>query len=162
MSRGFLLSKSKNISLNRHKIKKINKINKIRINISVMSSIISNKTSDKTIKSIEITSSKYLCNAFSINMLQTFPSEIKIKEISTTDASKLIASGKYKSAIGHASTAELLSNILSFPIKVNRTTLQLNENDELLLAQYYGERLPEGVIKLPEGSSIRWFLVVVK
>jgi hypothetical protein len=119
-------------------------------------------TTTKKTKTTKTTAHKYLCNAFSINMLQIFPAEIKIKEISSADASKLIASGEYKSAIGHASTAELLSSLLNLPVKVNRTTLMLNKNDELLLAQYYGERLPEGVVKLPDGSSIRWFLVVVK
>ncbi|MHB1679383.1 MAG: STIV orfB116 family protein [bacterium] len=105
------------------------------------------------------TERKYFCNAFSVNMLQTFPAEVIIKEIDINATKNLIESGQYESTIGHKSTADLLSNVLGILIKPNRTTLVLSKYDEVLLAQYYGPRLPEAVTELPEDSNIRWFIV---
>jgi hypothetical protein len=106
-------------------------------------------------------SNKHICNSFSVNMIKSFPVNITIKEININHAKKLMKNGGYFSAVGHQSTAELLSTILEVPIKTNRITLALDRNDEILLAQYYGERLPEGATILPEGSTIRWFLVKI-
>ncbi|MHB8281746.1 MAG: STIV orfB116 family protein [bacterium] len=108
---------------------------------------------------INKTDKKYFCNAFSVNMLQTFPAEVIIKEIDLNIAKNLIESGQYESTIGHKSTADLLSNVLGISIKSNRATLALRKYDEVLLAQYYGPRLPEAATELPEGSNIRWFIV---
>jgi hypothetical protein len=60
------------------------------------------------------------------------------------------------SCIGHADTAEIVSDILGFEVPVNRVSVSLATGDMILVAQYSGPRLPEGAKQLPPGSSIRF------
>jgi hypothetical protein len=97
-----------------------------------------------------------LLNAFSINMFNPtscFPifREVDIDEVKSI--SSLV------SAIGHADTARILSNILERDIPVNRISVTLAEWDTAIVAQYTGPRLPEGATQLPEGAEIRFYLV---
>ncbi len=64
-----------------------------------------------------------------------------------------------ESCIGHADTANVLSNLLQNEIPCNRVTVQLKQNEKCIVAQYIGLRLPEGSLRLPEGSKIEFFLV---
>lgn len=64
-----------------------------------------------------------------------------------------------ESCIGHADTANVLSNLLQNEISCNRVTVQLKQNERCIVAQYIGPRLPEGSLRLPEGSKIDFFLV---
>lgn len=64
-----------------------------------------------------------------------------------------------ESCIGHADTAKVLSSILEMDIPTNRVTVQLRENEKCIVAQYIGPRLPEGATVLPEGATIKFFLV---
>jgi len=64
-----------------------------------------------------------------------------------------------ESCIGHADTANVLSNLLQNEIPCNRVTVQLKQNEKCIVAQYIGPRLPEGSLRLPEGSKIEFFLV---
>jgi hypothetical protein len=64
-----------------------------------------------------------------------------------------------ESCIGHADTANVLSNLLQNEIPCNRVTVNLGPNEKCIIAQYIGPRLPEGAISLPEGAEIRFFLV---
>jgi hypothetical protein len=66
-----------------------------------------------------------------------------------------------ESAVGHADTAALFSDILSLNIPCERRTITLSANDTILVGQYNGPRLPEGATTLPEGASIRWLHVTV-
>ena len=98
----------------------------------------------------------YIVNAFSINMVKDFPVNIEIErfgESSTISdlAKEYIRTGNAKSCIGHKVTADILE------LPLNRETVTVNSGDYLLLAQYIGERLPEGTTILPEGSKIEWF-----
>ena len=63
------------------------------------------------------------------------------------------------SAIGHADTAVLFSNMLEFDLPPQRASIQLAPQDVLIVGQYMGPRLPEGCTKLPEGADIQWWLV---
>jgi hypothetical protein len=64
------------------------------------------------------------------------------------------------SAVGHAGTARLFSEILDYPIEVSRKNVKLTKrNDVALIGQYVGPRLPEGATTLPEGANIEWWLV---
>ena len=67
-----------------------------------------------------------------------------------------------ESCIGHADTANVLSNLLQNEISCNRVTVQLKQNEKCIVAQYIGPRLPEGSLRLPEGSKIEFFLVKMK
>ena len=91
----------------------------------------------------------YLLNAFSIQMLSSFPCEVSIKEVA------FLPEG-LTSAIGHQDTA----NVLNVPM--NRCNVSLKKGDMAYVAQLQGGRLPEGSTKLPEGFSFRFFEVKIK
>lgn len=102
-----------------------------------------------------------LTNAFSINM---FPGvrERTVKFIPATleQAKGLIGETKVTGAIGHATTAALVNGLLDVEIEHTRVNVVFGENDDLLVAQYTGPRLPEGATVLPEGAAINFWLVV--
>jgi hypothetical protein len=109
----------------------------------------------------------YLANAFSINML---PREHRIYEflfISQFEAAALlyVLRRKVVNIIGHADTAALVEQVLRAQVPAlelpepQRLTVQLATADEVLVAQYTGPRLPEGVTQLPEGARIEFWLV---
>ncbi len=96
---------------------------------------------------------KYLTNAFSIQMLPG-PTTVRFEEIDTTEVPTNVIS-----AIGHADTAAVLSDILGFEIPMNRTFVTLEEDTEVYVAQLIGGRLPEGATTLPEGYGFRFYRV---
>ena len=98
---------------------------------------------------------KYLVNAFSIQMLSG-PATVRFEEI---DAAEVPAD--VVSAIGHVDTANVLTNMLGFPVPMNRAFVTLDENTELYVAQLVGGRLPEGVTTLPEGFSFKFYRVTI-
>lgn len=102
---------------------------------------------------------KYLVNAFTPGMLASLTGQISLAEISIADAQVLARTGDYQSVVGHADTAALFSAQLEVEVKFNRQTVKISSGDELLLGQYTGPRLPEGVTTLPDDASIRWCLV---
>jgi hypothetical protein len=102
-----------------------------------------------------------IANAFSLNMLEKFPTIIRINEVSE-DWIK----GKdfdFQSYIGHPSTAELLSARLGKKIEFNRATLKLAPGDEILVAQLMGERkeFKEMNKEEIEQYPIKYFLVSI-
>lgn len=106
----------------------------------------------------------YITNAFSLNMLQGGFMEGDLNVIAITNAEKaagIIGSyeGDAVSAVGHADTAALFSNLLGIPVAHSRSTVALSDGDELMVGQYSGPRLPEGATTLPDGASVRWFSV---
>ena len=98
---------------------------------------------------------KYLTNAFSIQMLSG-SATVKFEEIDTTEVPTNVIS-----AIGHADTAAVLSDILGFEIPMNRTFVTLEEDTEVYVAQLIGGRLPEGATTLPEGFRFKFFRVKI-
>ena len=96
---------------------------------------------------------KYLVNAFSIQMLPG-PTTVRFEEIDVTEVPTNVIS-----AIGHADTAAVLSDILGFEIPMNRTFVTLEEDTEVYVAQLIGGRLPEGATTLPEGYGFRFYRV---
>lgn len=103
---------------------------------------------------------RYLANAFSLNMLPSASERIAIETLaSADDAREWLLALPFVSAVGHESTADLLTNLLQLPIACSRSTLKLQPGDSLLVAQYSGSRLPEGATSLPEGATITWYAV---
>ena len=98
---------------------------------------------------------KYLVNAFSIQMLQKGGLVI-FDEIAPEDIPADVVS-----AIGHVDTANVLTNMLGFPVSMNRINVVLDENTELYVAQLVGGRLPEGATTLPEGFAFKFYRVTV-
>lgn len=101
----------------------------------------------------------YLCNAFSLGMVESsWKGPVHIYPIDVKQALRLLDDG-FNSCIGHANTAEILTNLLKVEVAFNRVSVSLKAGDEAIVAQYDGPRLPEGATSLPEGASFRWFLV---
>src|SRR5690606_27197797 len=98
---------------------------------------------------------KYLVNAFSIQMLQK-GGLVRFDEIAPEDIPTDVVS-----AVGHADTAAVLSDILGFEVPMNRAFVTLDENTELYVAQLIGGRLPEGAATLPEGFSFKFYRVTM-
>ncbi len=100
-----------------------------------------------------------IINAFSANMLVSFPTSVHFEEIPEARARGIAQD--CVSAVGHADTAAVFSTLLGVTVPMARTTVALREGDTALLGQYSGPRLPEGSTTLPAGATIRWILVAV-
>lgn len=73
----------------------------------------------------------------------------------------ITTNGNFESAIGHGDLAHILSDLLDVEIPVNRTTVNIDRGDLVVVAQYVGPRLEEGTTSLPEGAEIRFFELTV-
>lgn len=102
----------------------------------------------------------YILNAFSPNMLSMFPANVLFEEISLDEAQALAATD-LESAVGHASTAAVFAAELGVEVPANRISVSLNKGVEVLVGQYRGPRLEEGVTTLPEEATIVWLRVTI-
>jgi hypothetical protein len=84
----------------------------------------------------------YIANAFSLGML---PGEVylRVKEIDAQTTSEILKSQQFISAVGHESTAKLLTALLGVEIPYNRIQVRLQKGDRLLVFQLL-TRLEEG------------------
>jgi hypothetical protein len=98
---------------------------------------------------------RFLTNAFSIQMLQK-GGVVRFEEITPEDIPSDVVS-----AIGHADTANVLTNMLGFPVPMNRAFVTLEPDTEIYVAQLVGGRLPEGSTTLPEGFSFKFYRVTL-
>ena len=98
-------------------------------------------------------------NAFSLNMVSVPCLSILVERVDVEDVQELLAEVEWESAVGHADTATVFSDILSAEIPFNRTSVSLAEGSTVIVGQYKGPRLPEGAKALPEGATIEWYLV---
>lgn len=101
----------------------------------------------------------FLGNAFSLQMLDTSVSNI-VNIVPVTIGE--IAGSDFVSVIGHADTANVVSNILKRDVPANRTSVRLEKGDVLYVAQVTGGRLPEGATTLPEGFSLAFLKVTIQ
>jgi len=89
----------------------------------------------------------YLSNAFSINMLGQLPQQgltVKVRPISLEEAKAILQNG-FESAVGHQTTADVLSSLLGLPVEARRVAITMREGDSLVVFQL-GVRLQEGQI----------------
>lgn len=100
---------------------------------------------------------KYILNAFSLNMLGSFPASVKIEEVTLEQARAMATDAE--SSVGHADTAAVMSSMLGFTVPANRTTVVLETGETALVGQYKGPRLEEGATDLPDGATIQWLRV---
>jgi hypothetical protein len=98
---------------------------------------------------------RFLTNAFSIQMLQK-GGLVRFDEIDATEVPTDVVS-----AIGHADTAVVLSDLLGFEVPMSRAFVTLDEGTELYVAQLIGGRLPEGATSLPAGFSFKFYRVTI-
>lgn len=95
---------------------------------------------------------KYIGNAFSLQMITDFPCNVKIEETSKDEA----LSQDNVSVVGHPDTAAVLG------VQFNRVSVSLNKGDILYVAQVIGGRLPEGCTTLPEGFKMKFLKVTIE
>lgn len=91
----------------------------------------------------------YLLNAFSLQMITAFPSNVKFEEVDSIPNDLV-------SAIGHQDTA----NVLGVPM--NRVNVSLSKGDVAYIAQLQGGRLPEGATTLPNGFTFKFIKVSIE
>jgi hypothetical protein len=101
-----------------------------------------------------------LLNAFSLNMLNGFPVQLVVNEISLEEA-RAMAAGGIESAVGHADTAAIFGGQLGVEVLAARVTVSLVSGETVIVGQYSGPRLEEGAKTLPAGAAIKWLLVKV-
>lgn len=94
------------------------------------------------------TKQQVLCNSFSLQMVSedNLP-RVRLEKIEAPTQSELAA---MLSAVGHPDTASVLG------VAMNRTSVELTDENEIIVAQLIGGRLPEGASTLPEGASFKW------
>jgi len=102
----------------------------------------------------------YISNAFSIGMLSSNDSIVRIKNLELEKVKEILSRG-FISAVGHKATADVITQMVGIDIPTNRIEVKLTTNDVLVVFQLLS-RLPEGSIltreeidKLPH----RWYLV---
>lgn len=103
-----------------------------------------------------------ITNSFSISMLPDPIGEMGILVIFKPVSIELMRywcaqNVEIVSAIGHADTAKLISGLLGRELPANRITIKLTGEENLIVAQYTGTRLPEGATTLPEGAKIEFW-----
>jgi hypothetical protein len=110
-----------------------------------------------------------ICNTISLAMFELDKlCGLDIELLTERQVSKLIDAvleyndleynGTVRSVVGHADTAKLFSNILGRDIAFNRESVS-KCREKLLIGQYTGPRLQEGVTSIPDGAKIEWLLV---
>ncbi|MFZ8861914.1 MAG: STIV orfB116 family protein [Thermocrinis sp.] len=112
----------------------------------------------------------YLCNSFTLSMISPSLLEggaiIKASPISLGEVKALLKEG-FVSAVGHESTARVLSSLLGTDVPFNRAQISIKEGDVIVSFQFL-VRLPEGkvlgddeVLALYNEGKIKFFRVEV-
>ena len=91
----------------------------------------------------------YISNAFSLNMLgHPLPQQgltVRVRPMSLDEVREVLKSTSFTSAVGHASTAEIISLLVGIEVPANRAAISLSPEDKLIVFQIQ-VRLPEGVV----------------
>jgi hypothetical protein len=89
----------------------------------------------------------YLVNAFSLNMLGALPPAgltVKVRPLTLEEAKEALSSS-FTSAVGHESTAAVLTTLLGLPVEARRAAITLSPGDRVVVFQL-AVRLAEGQI----------------
>jgi len=88
----------------------------------------------------------YISNAFSLGMLSPTPDglTLRVRPIILEEVLDLLEDG-FTSAVGHPSTAQVLSTLLGLSVEANRVAIKMSRGDRLIVFQL-GVRLEEGRI----------------
>lgn len=102
----------------------------------------------------------YVSNAFSLQMVGAKEVYLHVAPITVEEVRKIIDTADgFTSAIGHADTAAVVSDMLGKEVAFNRINVSLEKGDILVVAQIMGGRLPEGSTTLPDGFTIQFMKV---
>ena len=102
----------------------------------------------------------YIANAFALSMIEG-DAILRIKEISKEEVKEILTKEGFVSAVGHQSTAEILSQLLDINIPFNRVQIKITSSDKLIVFQLL-VRLEEGKILSKEEISklpFKFFLI---
>lgn len=107
-----------------------------------------------------------LTNAFSINMLRADCS-VSFTELGPVAAASYLVVSGIENAIGHPDTDAVVRGLIADNSSLDldqiphgqRTSVSVGKGDSMIVAQYHGPRLPEGATSLPDGATIKWWLV---
>jgi len=105
----------------------------------------------------------YVSNAFSLGMLTQSTAQLIVREVNVDDV-KEIMSDNFTSAVGHNSTASVISTLVGKVVEPNRINIKLEAGDVLLVFQLL-KRLEEGqVLSQDEIMNLphKWYVVEVK
>jgi hypothetical protein len=91
--------------------------------------------------------SKILVNGISASMFP-LPCNLKLQKISLNEVKSLLKDG-FMSAIGHESTAKILSELLGVEVQLNRINVKC-QNSDVLVVFTLKSRAPEGKILTKE------------
>jgi len=86
----------------------------------------------------------YLSNALSISMLPPQGATVRVSPLTVEETRALLAEG-FESAVGHESTAAILSILLGVEVPPRRVAIKLGAGDTLIVFQLL-TRLPEGAV----------------
>jgi hypothetical protein len=86
----------------------------------------------------------FLSNAFSLGMLPQEELTLRVRPIILEEVQDLLEKG-FISAVGHPSTAQLLTTLLGLPVEAQRVAIKMGRGDRLIVFQL-GVRLEEGRI----------------
>ncbi|MCI4454001.1 MAG: DUF1874 domain-containing protein [Thermodesulfobacterium sp.] len=96
----------------------------------------------------------YVLNAFSLAMLPPQGATVKVAPISLEEVKSLLREGNFESAVGHASTAEILTLLTGVQIPVNRVAIALGPGSRAVVFQLR-TRLDEGrVLSMEEVQDL--------
>jgi ActR/RegA family two-component response regulator len=105
----------------------------------------------------------YLANALSISMFEEGARlDIALEPVHAADIADLLALRGFTSVVGHADTADVLSEILGTKVAHARVDLRLETGDVLYVAQLRNGRLAEGAKTLPPGARFSFCRVRIK
>jgi hypothetical protein len=101
-----------------------------------------------------------LLNAISLNMLPDSPlGNLEVRVISAGEAAAMCRSKGVESAVGHADTAAIFSNLLGVPVEPRWVSVTLAPNCPALVGQYRGLRLPEGATFGSWEAWVDWYVI---
>jgi len=94
----------------------------------------------------------YVANAFSLGMLGPLGPAgltIKVRPMTVEEVKEVLSSTSFTSAVGHESTAAILSTLLGLPVEARRVAITLSPGDRVIVFQL-AVRLPEGAVLTAE------------
>jgi hypothetical protein len=102
----------------------------------------------------------FISNAFSLSMIAP-PTSLKVSEVDLQQVKNLLVEA-FQTAVGHQSTAEVISRLTGTNIPVNRISLSLIKGDRLIVFQLL-QRLEEGkVLSEQELSQLPYKFLLVE
>ena len=90
----------------------------------------------------------FITNAFSLNMLGPLPPKgltLKVRPLALEEVKETLRSVSFTSAVGHESTARILTTLLGVEVPLNRVAITLSPGDRVVVFQL-AVRLAEGQV----------------